>query len=70
MCQAIIELFQEEYDAGIKQATEAGMQWGMQQGIQRGALQQLIDLVRDNLLSLDEAVKRAGITREEFVKQL
>lgn len=62
MCQAIIELFQEEYDAGIKQAAADGIQRGLQQG--------LIGLVRDNLLSLDEAVKRAGISKEEFVKLL
>jgi len=74
MCEAIRELFKDEYEAGIKQATELGIQQGiqqgMQQGVQRGALQQLVELVRDNLLSMDEAVKRANISKEEFMAKL
>ena len=62
MCEAIIELFREEYDAGVKKA--------MEDGVQRGAMQQLVELVRDNLLSLEEAVKRAKISKEEFMELL
>ncbi len=43
---------------------------GRTEGIHIGALQQLVELVRDNLLSLEEAVKRAGITKEEFRQML
>lgn len=62
MCEAIIDLFREEYDAGIKVATE--------DALQRGALQQLVELVRDNVLSMEEAVKRTKVSRDEFVALL
>jgi len=56
MCEAIIELFQDEYDKGVQAARE------------EGALLALVSLVRDNLLSLDEAVKRSKLSKEEFLK--
>ena len=54
VCEAIIELFQDEYDAGVKAAEEAGIQRGIQQGLQ----------------SLIEFAKKMGmqknITRDEI----
>lgn len=41
-----------------------------QKGIQKGTLATLCDLVRDNLLPLEEAAKRAGISIEEFQKEV
>lgn len=58
MCEAIIELFQDEYDAGVKAAREAAVR------------QTLVDLVRDNLLPLGEAIKRANMSEEEFKRLL
>ena len=58
MCEAIIELFQEEYDAGINDA------------LRRGKVEAVLELVRDGLLAVDEAVKRAKLTEEEFRKLL
>ena len=52
MCEAIRELWQEEFDEAREE----------------GALLALISLVRDNLLSLDEAVKRSKLSKEEFLK--
>ena len=71
MCEAIIELFQDEYDRGIKAAREEALLEGRMEGRMEGRLEglrTLADLVRDNLLSLDEAVKRAKISKEEFLK--
>ena len=62
VCEAIIDLLREEYDAGIKVATE--------DALQRGALQQLVELVRDNVLSMEEAVKITKVSRDEFVALL
>jgi len=41
-------------------------QRGIQKGIQQGIQLTLCELVRDNLLSLEEAAKRAGVSIEEF----
>lgn len=57
MCEALIELFQDEIDEAREKGREEGL------------LRVLTDLVRDNLLSLDEAVKRAKISKEEFLKR-
>lgn len=56
MCEAIRELWQEEFDEA------------REEGREEGVLLALTGLVRDNLLSLDEAVKRAKISREDFLK--
>ena len=66
MCEAIIELFQEEYDAGIKAAREDAMKQGMKQG----KCSNLAELVSDGLLAMDEAVKRSNLSEEEFRKLL
>lgn len=62
MCEIIQRLKDTERAEGRNE--------GITEGIHIGALQQLVELVRDNLLSLEEAVKRAGITKEEFRQML
>jgi len=54
VCEAIIDLFRDEYDQGISEAK------------QQGALQQLINLVHDGLLPLEVGIQRSGIPEEEF----
>jgi len=66
MCEAIIDLFRDEYDKGVEEAK----QLGISEGIQQGAIQQLAELVRDGLLTLEQAVLRAGLSEEEFNKIL
>ena len=56
MCEAIRELWQDEFDEV------------REEGREEGVLLILTSLVRDNLLSLDEAVKRAEISKEDFLK--
>ena len=41
-----------------------------QKGIQKGMISTLCDLVRDNLLALEEAAKRANMSVEEFDREL
>ena len=48
-------------DAREKRGIEKGMEWG---------LQTLAGLVRDGLLSIEEAAKRSNMTIEEFEKLL
>lgn len=66
VCEAIIDLFRDEYDKGVEDAKQLGVQMGVQQG----ALQQLISLVRDGLLSIEVAVQRSGLSEEEFQKAM
>lgn len=60
VCEAIIDLFRDEYDKGVEDAKQLG--------VQQGALQQLISLVRDGLLTLEVAIQRSGLSEEEFKK--
>lgn len=62
VCEAIIDLFRDEYDEGVAKAKELG--------IQQGALQQLIFLVKDGLLSIETAAQRSGISEAEFKEML
>lgn len=64
VCEAIIDLFRDEYDKGVEDAKQLGVQIGVQQG----ALQQLISLVGDGLLTLEVAIQRSGLSEEEFKK--
>lgn len=42
----------------------------IREGREEGAMEVLCDLVRDNLLSIEEAAKRAGMTIEEFENKI
>lgn len=43
---------------------------GVREGRKEGRLEMLFDLVRDNLLSLQEAISRAGLPEEVFLKKM
>ena len=47
---------------------EENKQEGRQEGRQEGIVSTLVFLVRDGLLSTDDAAKRADMTKEEFEK--
>ena len=66
MCEALRNLFKDELEEGMAIATKQGLENGMRQG----AILQLIELVRDNVLSLEEAAKRAKLSKEEFQKKM
>ncbi|MBQ2802455.1 MAG: 3-isopropylmalate dehydrogenase [Lachnospiraceae bacterium] len=78
MCDALRELFKDEFEEnkqrgleeGRREGRREGHKEGRREGLKEGMLLQLMELVQDNLLSLDEAVKRAKITREEFEREM
>lgn len=43
---------------------------GIKEGIEVGKLETLVGLVKDNLLSTEEAAKRVDMTVEEFQKEM
>ena len=69
----------EQYDAAIKKAYKdegiaegmekgiaEGMEKGMEKGIAKGVFNTLVSLVKDGLLSIGEASKRANLSISEF----
>ena len=49
---------------------EKGIEKGIEQGIKRGTINTLISLVKDGLISLDEAAIRADMSAEDFEKYI
>lgn len=66
MCEAIIDLFRDEYDKGVEEAKQLGVQQGIRQGVEQGAIHQLITLVRKGLLPIEDAAKELNVSVEEF----
>lgn len=66
VCEAIIDLFRDEYDEGVAKAKELGIQ----QGIQQGMRENILSLFRKGLLSTKDAAAELNITVEEFEKIL
>ncbi|MBO5092978.1 MAG: Rpn family recombination-promoting nuclease/putative transposase [Lachnospiraceae bacterium] len=57
-------------EIGIEKGHEEGLQEGILKGTQEGTFLALADLVRDGLLSIEEAAKRAQMTTEAFEKRM
>ena len=55
---------------GIEKGIEKGLEKGIEQGIKRGTINTLISLVKDGILSLDEAAIRAGMSAKDFKKYI
>ena len=60
----------EEWEAIKMNILEIGIAKGKEEGIKEGLMRTLIELVKDNLLSVKEAAKRADMSQEEFEKLL
>ena len=43
---------------------------GIQQGIQQGIIEILAALLKDGILTLEEAASRAGMTKEDFQNKM
>ena len=53
---------------GIAKGREEGIKEGIKKGIKEGTVQVLISLVKDGILSISDAAKRAGMSVAEFKK--
>ena len=56
----------EEYEKGLNIGKAEGKALGKKEGEELGRLKTLAGLVKDGLLSLAEAAKRAGMTPTDF----
>ena len=54
----------------LDRAENRGIQKGIQQGIQQGIMETLVSLVRDGILTIEEAANRADMTPEDFQKKM
>ena len=63
MCEALRELMKEEIEEELKKNREQAIQ----QGLEQGRINQLIDLVKQNLLSIETAAQCAKMTVDDFL---
>ena len=68
MCEALRELMRPEIEEELKQGREQGREQGRAEGRAEGRLLLLYDLVNDNLITMEDAAKKASMSKEEFTK--
>ena len=52
-----------------KEILNSGIEQGIERGFEQGRIQIVVDLVNDEVLSVEEAAARVGLTVEEFKKR-
>lgn len=73
MCEAIVELFQDEYDAGVKAAREAGLQQGIERGIELGIkslVESLQKLEMSRNTTKEEICEKFNLTEEKAISYM
>lgn len=77
--RGVYEALREEVDResmkaamreGMEKGIEEGRAKGIEEGIAKGVLSSLVSLVKDGLISVSEAAKRADMSEEDFKKYL
>ena len=58
--------FKEE---GLAQGRSEGLAQGRSEGLAQGRLKILYDFVNDGIIGIEEAVRRANMTEEEFLRK-
>ena len=66
MCNLSDRIEQIGIQKGIERGIKQGIEQGIERGIEQGTLRTLFGLYQDNLISLQEAARRASLTVEEF----
>ena len=54
----------------LEEGLEQGLEKGRKQGLEQGKLLEIISCVKDGIFSEEVGAKRAGLSLEEFKKQL
>ena len=63
----IFAIEQTHYNEGLEKGKELGIAEGKELGRQEGALQMLISLVRDGILSVEDAAHKVGMSETAFM---
>ena len=66
MCEALDRVEARGMEKGIAKGREEGIKEGIKKGIKEGTVQVLISLVKDGILSISDAARRAGMSEESF----
>ena len=66
----LYDIWDEARDEGLEAGREQGLLEGRLEGRLEGKMQQLFELVNDDLLSIEEAVRRTELTREDFLTKM
>ena len=64
----IDDAIEEGIAIGIEKGITKGREEGIEKGIEKGQRKILISLVRDGVITVEEAAKRAGLSVAEFQK--
>ena len=62
------EGFDKGKEEGIKEGLKEGIREGKKQGVEEGKILMLLQLIKEGILDEQDAVRRAGLSREEFLK--
>jgi len=66
----LLQRDRENFEQGLEQGIKQGIEQGIEQGLEQGKLLQLVSLVKDGLLDIAEAAKRAEMSVEDFQKTM
>ncbi len=70
MCKAVEDMIKDSKAEGRAEGRAEGKAEGKVEGKAEGVLDTLISLVKDDLLSVKEAAKRANMTESEFEEKI
>ena len=70
MCEAIRQMRVQSEAKGRTEGRNEGRAEGRAEGLMEGKLETLAELVKDNILTVAEAAKRANMTIKEFEKKI
>ena len=66
MCEVLDRVEARGIEKGIAKGREEGIKEGIKKGIKEGTVNVLISLVKDGILSISDAARRAGMSEESF----
>ena len=69
MCEALLEIMKDDIDRIVQERYDKEIKNSLKDGIRQGEQKLLRDLVKDGILTISDAARRAGMTVEEFTSQ-
>ena len=70
MCEVLDRVEARGIEKGIAKGREEGIRGGIKEGIKEGTVNVLISLVKDGVLSIADAAKRANMSEESFIQYI
>ena len=70
MCEVLDRVEARGIEKGIAKGREEGIREGIKEGIKEGTVNVLISLVKDGILSIADAAKRANMSEESFIQYI